>query len=45
MESAIDPVVISVPEYKEPMEGGDTLRRLVLRVVGIDILERGSVKA
>ncbi len=45
MENSIDPLVISVAGYKEQAEGEDTLRRLILRAVGIDITQKGAVKA
>lgn len=45
MDNSLDPVVLSVPGYNEKMESEDTLRRLILRAVGIDILEKGGTKA
>jgi vacuolar-type H+-ATPase subunit F/Vma7 len=45
MDNSLDPVVLSVPGYGEKMESEDTLRRLILRAVGIDILEKGGAKA
>lgn len=41
MENSLDPVVITVVGYKEKPVGEDTLRRLILRAVGIDMLEKG----
>lgn len=39
MESSLDPLVISVAGYNEKMTTEDTLRRLILRAVGIDIMQ------
>lgn len=38
MENSIDPLVISVAGYNEKQVGEGTLRRLILRAVGIDIM-------
>ncbi len=42
MENSIDPVVVSVPGYKDKIEVEETLRRLILRAMGIDIVEAGA---
>lgn len=44
MENSIDPLVIAVPGYKEVGTREDTLRRLILRAVGIDIMQTGKEK-
>ena len=43
MENSLDPLVISVPGYNEKMEE-DTLRRLILKAVGIDIIQKDGGK-
>jgi vacuolar-type H+-ATPase subunit F/Vma7 len=44
MENSIDPVVVSVPGYQDKVEVEETLRRLILRAMGIDIAETSSKK-
>ncbi|MDE1855367.1 MAG: hypothetical protein KGH57_03575 [Candidatus Micrarchaeota archaeon] len=44
MENSIDPLIISVAGYKEKVASEDTLRRLILRAVGIDIMAGGGKK-
>jgi vacuolar-type H+-ATPase subunit F/Vma7 len=38
IENSLDPVVISIPGYGEAETNTDTLRRLILRAVGIDLM-------
>ncbi len=40
MDNSIDPVILPVPGYNENVSGEDTLRKLILRAVGIDIMEK-----
>ncbi|MFP3289159.1 MAG: V-type ATP synthase subunit F [Candidatus Micrarchaeota archaeon] len=40
IETSLMPLIIAVPDYQEKEEEVDTLRRLVLRAIGIDILAR-----
>jgi len=42
MENSLDPLVISVADYNEKAVTGETLRRLTLRAVGIDIMQKGE---
>ncbi len=44
MDNSIDPVVVSVPGYQDKVEVEETLRRLILRAMGIDIAETSSKK-
>ncbi len=45
MENSLDPLVISVAGYNEKMASEDTLRRLIMRAVGIDIVPNGAAKS
>ncbi len=39
IDNSLDPLVVSVADYNEKEGGEDTLRRLILRAVGVDILQ------
>jgi len=40
IETSLMPLIIAIPDYQEKEEEVDTLRRLVLRAIGIDILAK-----
>ncbi len=44
IENSLDPVVISIPGYGEGETRTDTLRRLILRAVGIDLMAADKTK-
>jgi vacuolar-type H+-ATPase subunit F/Vma7 len=44
IENSLDPVVISIPGYGEDETHADTLRRLILRAVGIDLMAADKTK-
>ena len=44
LENSIDPVVMQVPGYNEGKKSDDSLRRLIMRAVGIDIVNTEKAK-
>ncbi|VVB76604.1 V-type ATP synthase subunit F [uncultured archaeon] len=44
IENSIDPVVIEIPGYNEKEKHADTLRRLILRAVGVDLMTADKKK-
>jgi vacuolar-type H+-ATPase subunit F/Vma7 len=44
IENSLDPVVIAIPGYGEEETHADTLRRLILRAVGIDLMAADKKK-
>ncbi len=44
IENSISPVVMEIPGYGEKEKRTDTLRRMVMRAVGIDITNTGKAK-
>jgi len=40
IETSLMPLIIAIPDYQEKEEEVDTLRRLVLRAIGIDIIAK-----
>jgi vacuolar-type H+-ATPase subunit F/Vma7 len=44
IENSLDPVVIAIPGYGEEETNSDTLRRLILRAVGIDLMAADKTK-
>ncbi len=42
IDNSIMPVVLQVPGYNEQEKYSDTLRKLIIRAIGIDIMQKGA---